>query len=191
MKIFILKEGTITGPFDEQEILDKVDSGGLSEDDMAMTEGLEAWTPLKAIIVKEPELSPLRARANHLAGGVETAAERVRLIYTNHPVAAGIVALLFGCVLMVLSQWPVLIYGPFLVAAIVPGLLLLRWQRLVAGILILSLTIILPLTIRQMAFYRQMGFYSDKLTVNYTAPSPVPIMTVQSITPSPTPGLIA
>ena len=179
MKVFVRKNDVTLGPFEEQEVLDKVGSGEFSEDDQAMTEGLDTWTPLKSIIVKEPAMSPFSARVEAYVRVAAGAAKSVRLMYSECPIVTGIVALLSGCVLMILAQWPWLIYGPFFLAAMIASIILFRHQRVVSGILILMFTIALPLTIWGKVFHNLPGIVSDKVAVENAVSAPAPTTAVQ------------
>ena len=155
MEISVLKNGETLGPFDEQEILDKVETGELSEDDMAMTEGLEEWTPLRLIIVREPAPGTLQAEIDHWKRLAAPLPEQLKALFIGRPLGTGIVALLLGCILILFSVWPVLIFGPFVAAAIGAGVLLMARQRLLAGIVLMTLAIILPATLCVTLFHHR------------------------------------
>jgi len=155
MEISVLKNGETLGPFDEREILAKVDSGELSEDDLAMTEGLEEWTPLRLIIVREAETGTLQSEIDHWKRLVAPLPDQVKAVFMERPLGTGIVALLLGCILIVFSVWPVLIFGPFVAAAIGAGILLMTRQRLLAGIVLMTIAIILPATLCVTLFHRR------------------------------------
>jgi hypothetical protein len=147
MKIFVSKNGQITGPYGEQEVIGLVDAGHFAESDLAMTEGLEDWTPLGSIIIREVDIGPFKAAIAHITRTADVYVKKVISLFIETPVVVGVVSVLFGCLLIFLCQWPVLIYGPFLLGALVAGVILLRRQQMVLGIVLLTLAIILPLVI--------------------------------------------
>lgn len=155
MDISVLKNGETLGPFQEQEILDKVESGELSEEDLAMTEGLEEWTPLRLIIVREAAAGTLQAEVDHWKRLAAPLPEQLKALFVQRPLGTGIVALLLGCILILLSVWPVLIFGPFVAAAIGAGVFLMGRQRLLSGIVLMTAAIILPATLCVAFFHRR------------------------------------
>jgi hypothetical protein len=138
MKIFVSKNGQITGPYGEQEVIGLVDAGHFAESDLAMTEGLEDWTPLGSIIIREVDIGPFKAAIAHITRTADVYVKKVISLFIETPVVVGVVSVLFGCLL---------IYGPFLLGALVAGVILLRRQQMVLGIVLLTLAIILPLVI--------------------------------------------
>jgi len=186
MEIFVSKDGKILGPMGEQEVLDKVERGEFTEQDLAMTEGLADWTPLGSIIVWDPALSPFRAAVHYSAEVAETSTKRLISIFADRPGTAGIVALLLGCVLILLCQWPFLIYGPFLLAAIAGAILLFRRGRRVRALLVLAITVILPGMLLVRIIYRQPAVSPIPAVASMTPPLPV---ASPSLTPSAIPGL--
>jgi hypothetical protein len=155
MEISVLKYGETLGPFNEQEIIDKVESGELSEEDLAMTEGLEEWTPMRLIIVREAAGGTLRDEVDYWIGLAAALPEQVKAAAMARPLGTGIVALIIGCVLIVFSLWPVLIFGPFVVAAMGAGVFLMARQRMLAGIALMTAAIIVPATLCVALFHRR------------------------------------
>jgi hypothetical protein len=127
----------------------------LSEEDLAMTEGLEEWTPLRLIIVREEASGTLRAEVDHWTRLAAAVPEQLKAVAMARPLGTGIVALLIGCILIVFSLWPVLIFGPFVLAAMGAGVVLMARQRLLAGIALMTMAIIIPATLCVALFHRR------------------------------------
>ena len=49
MKIHIARNGLSLGQFDEEQLTEQIEKGGVSYDDLAWTEGMAEWQPLRAI----------------------------------------------------------------------------------------------------------------------------------------------
>jgi len=161
MEIFVLRKNAALGPFDEQEILDKVERGELSEDDLVMIEGLHQWTTLRSVIVREgAEPSTFRISIDNWVNVAEVSSLNLRSVYDTQPLGCGIIALVLCCLMIILWQWPIFLYGPFFLVAISAGILLIRRQRYVPGILFLALAIIIPGALRQLIFHRMPDFGS-------------------------------
>jgi hypothetical protein len=141
MKVRILKNGREIGPFDEQVVIAMLDAGELSDADLAMTEGLVDWTPLGQIVVREKTLP------DRVAGLVQTGeqfATRVREQFRANPLAFGISALLFGGLVMFLSQCPVLLYGPFIFLALFAAIVRIRRSFSFPALLLLFISAFAP-----------------------------------------------
>ena len=50
MKIYIAKNGQQLGPFDEEQLTQKIQQGIVSYDDLAWVEGMSDWRPLRQVI---------------------------------------------------------------------------------------------------------------------------------------------
>ena len=133
MKVRIRKDGREIGPFDEQVVIAMLDAGELSADDLAMTQGLNNWTPLGQIVVREQTFSD---RVAVLAGDAEHIAIRIRDGFGSHPVIFGTSGLIIGCLVMFLSQWPILLYGPFILITLAAAFVLVRRSFLLGAILL-------------------------------------------------------
>ena len=196
MEIFILKNGKSLGPFGEQEVIDKVDRGELSEQDLAMTDGLANWTPLGSIIVREPAYGPFTTVVHNIAEISEDAASKIVAGFVHHPCLAGAFALVAGCILIFLSQWPVLIYSPFLILSLVAACILLARRRLFSGIVVFALTLILPTVIWEKV-YDTRAVYSlgsmlpipPSISTPVASSPPPSAAPLPSSAPEPIPGL--
>jgi hypothetical protein len=58
MKIYLLKDGQILGPFGEQEVRSQIKSGAISRDDLIAVEGDEDWKPVSESPLARPPVSP-------------------------------------------------------------------------------------------------------------------------------------
>ena len=182
MQILVQKDGETFGPFEEQEVLAKVENGEFCESDLAMTDGLQDWTPLGAIIVREP-IPPTFAEtiATCFAFG-RNAAGRVRMLFTGSPLAAAIVSLIAGCIVLVLSRWPVVLFGPFIVATFIAGFMMVLRQRVKSAFLVFVAAIVLPaiLWMRVFSSGSQNKIHTDALVAN---PTPPPVSRAVALEP--------
>jgi hypothetical protein len=53
MDFYILREGNPTGPFSKEAIAEMLSTGELTEEDYGWSEGMEDWSPVKAILSKQ------------------------------------------------------------------------------------------------------------------------------------------
>lgn len=51
MQIYITRNGNRLGPYDEEQLTDKLNSGEISYDDLGWVEGMVEWLPLRQIVV--------------------------------------------------------------------------------------------------------------------------------------------
>lgn len=58
MQIHISKNGKQLGPFDEKELTEQITKGVVSYDDLAWTEGLAQWQPLRSICTPPARTGP-------------------------------------------------------------------------------------------------------------------------------------
>ena len=159
------------GPFSEDELIGFLQSGRYVLSDLGRPEEARHWTPLRNLFttveaVAAPPLAEATpgapadpepvAQVPAPASGEETKAHhyrqllteiggRVRGIFERYPLESGVICLVIGCVVVVLSFFPPLIFGPWLIAALVAGAILLLRDQMAAGFGLCAAAVFLPI----------------------------------------------
>lgn len=161
------------GPYSEEELIGFLRAGRYLPGDLGRPEEARHWTPLRnlfpavelpdAPLVLEPlptafakpppapEPPPPMAEAEAETEAhdyrqlVGAATSRVRAIFERYPLEAGVLCLVIGCALVVLSFFPLLIFGPWLLAALTAGGMLLLRNKMAAGLGLCAAGVFLPI----------------------------------------------
>lgn len=150
----ILKRGMLAGPYPEEEVIRQLEAGELTDHDLAQTPQSYYWMPLHRLIDVRSEGEPAPAVAAAppptAPGFLEFAndiRERAWIAFLHYPWEAGLFCLGVGLVVALLTFWPVLLYGPCMLAALSAGALLFLRGRTVMGIVLCTAAVLLPIVI--------------------------------------------
>ena len=143
-EFYVLKQGGMHGPFTRADLEARLADGLLSMEDFAQTEGVPIWQPLARILGSEDTV-PRGAIAPDWKSIITWAWMRLRYDIDEQSVAAGMVCLGVGLLVLALSHWTFLFWLPWTGAALLAALALLQRRRMVAGLLMLLGVIVLPL----------------------------------------------
>src|SRR5712671_400837 len=128
------------GPLDQAGVADLIARGEVSEGDLAQHDGLEVWMPVRRLMPRKIEPTPLdRAleRASDLGLRFWTA------LHFN-PLRIGVACMLGGCALIILGDWTFILFVPAFVAAVFAGAILLTRRRFVTGAVLSVIALVLP-----------------------------------------------
>ncbi len=140
MDITIFKNGRMIGPMTINEIAECLRRGEIAENDLAQRGDQPLWVPLRLLLDLDPS-APLwrRARREALAFW-----QRFWFCFNAHPFPSGLCSLALAGVLLVLVQWPFLLFGPPLVGAVFAGAILINQRRFGAGIALVLGAVVVP-----------------------------------------------
>ncbi len=169
MDYFVFRDRRSEGPYSEEELLGHVQGGRYALGDLGRSEADRHWTPLRNLlpggdgaelaseVVELPALPALPAAAEPEAAREGRAGkatrygrlvmdfvQRVRGIFVRFPVEAGVLCVAVGCAIVVLSFFPPLLFGPWLLAALFAGGMLLLRDRMAAGLGLCAAAVFLP-----------------------------------------------
>lgn len=142
MQIYLYQNEQQTGPYTEQQIRDLVAARTINTTDVCWYEGLSDWQPIDTVISFQPSVPPI---AHHAAFTPQQAAPAV--VQTNVKQGAligGIACFAIGIILMFLSMWSFIIYGPLFLVAFILSIVAMAQRRVLGGILLLLATLVVP-----------------------------------------------
>jgi hypothetical protein len=142
MQIYLYQNEQQTGPYTEQQIRDLVAAGTIRTTDVCWYEGLSDWQPLDTVI----SFQPSAAQAAH-HGAVTSQQAAPTVIQTNVKQGAligGVACFAIGILLMFLSMWSFIIYGPLFLVAFILSIVAMAQRRVLGGILLLLATLVVP-----------------------------------------------
>lgn len=137
MQIFLLKDSKTLGPFSEGEVLEMIEQGLASESDLAHVDGLTDWIELRNLIVRAPVDLTVFEQVRRAFDTEICKSKRIWLSLTAAPLEGGFRYLIIGIVVLILSQWPLLLCLPFFALAIAGGIQILRVQHRHSGGIVL------------------------------------------------------
>lgn len=142
MQIYLYQNEQQTGPYTEQQIRDLVAAGTIQTTDVCWYEGLSDWQPIDTVISFQPSVPQA---AHHAAFTPQQAAPAV--VQTNVKQGAligGVACFVIGIILMFLSMWSFIIYGPLFLVAFILSIVAMSQRRVLGGILLLLATLVVP-----------------------------------------------
>ena len=143
-EFYVLKQGSILGPFTRAELQSRVDEGHVAPTDFGQTGGLPIWQPLSRIL--ESKGAALHgAVAPDWRSLVSWVWLRLRHDLDEQSVIAGSICLGLGLLSLALSRWPFVFWLPWIVAALIAGLALCQRRRMAAGGTMLLAALALPI----------------------------------------------
>jgi len=150
----VSKDGVVSGPFSETELRAGAASGRFAAGDLVHATGQVDWLPLDEILatLKTAKTSQTPQASPPVAAGdvpewrsiLKWAWARLCRSVRERGLPTGAICLLLGLVALGLSRWPVVFWAPWLLIAVVAGVVLLRGGRKVTGGLLLLAVILLP-----------------------------------------------
>ncbi len=141
---FVLRRGEILGPFEVQQLKTLIKDGTLEEDDFVQQVGNSEWLPLRWLMFPGEARNLEGAMAPTWRTLLKWAWLRLRYALDEQSFSAGWVCLGFALVGLLLSRWPVLLWGPWAVLAFFGGVALYRRERQGAGIALMLASAIVP-----------------------------------------------
>jgi hypothetical protein len=149
----ILKRGVLEGPYPEEEVIRQLDAGELTDHDLAQTPQSYYWMPLHRLLGPRGDGEPVAAvpaptpPAPGFLEFINDIRERAWIAFVHYPWEAGLLCLGVGLIVALLTFWPVLLYGPCMLAALSAGALLFLRGRTMAGVVLCAAAVLLPIII--------------------------------------------
>jgi hypothetical protein len=149
-EFLILKRGNLEGPFEEDEVRRRLAEGELRESDLGRTAESYYWMPLHKLLGTDP------APATETAAPAEAPEfwvfladlrERAWIAYLHYPWESGLVLLGVGLFVAIFTFWPILLYGPFMLATLVAGAMLFLRGKTGPGLALCAAAILLPILV--------------------------------------------
>lgn len=140
MQIYLYQNEEQIGPYTQEQIRALLSAGSITGKDICWHEGLSDWQPLNTVIpLAESDIhqAPTQIQSVSKLGEIQTNVKQGALI-------GGAVCFVIGIVLMCLTMWSFLIYGPLFLVSFVLGIVAMAQRRILGGLLLLLATLIVP-----------------------------------------------
>ena len=139
MQIYLYQNEQQTGPYSEEQIRQLIAAGTIQTNDVCWHEGLSDWQPLETVISFQQQAAHPGAFTPQQAAPavVQTNVKQGALI-------GGVACFAIGIILMFLSMWSFVIYGPLFLVAFILSIVAMAQRRVLGGILLLLATLVVP-----------------------------------------------
>src|SRR3954469_14040121 len=117
----ILKRGNLEGPFEEDEVRRRLAEATLAESDLGRTPESYYWMPLHKLLGTAPAAEIAPAAEPEFWVFLADLRERAWIAFLHYPWESGLFLLGVGLFVAIFTFWPILLYGPFMVGAMVAG----------------------------------------------------------------------
>jgi hypothetical protein len=150
MEYHILKRGRPEGPYSEDEIYRMIGEGDLSRHDLAQTPTSYYWMPLHRLLEANSEQEETVV-APEFTEFLREIYNLTKSLFEHWPLPAGLLCLGVGFIVTLLSltHLPVIMYGPWLLGALIAGAILVVRGRTPAGVLVSLGAILIPILLSQ------------------------------------------
>jgi hypothetical protein len=148
MEYHILKQGRPDGPYSEDEIYRMVGEGELSRLDLAQTPTSYYWMPLHRLLEAGNESSEA-VNPPKFTDFLWQIYAMTKSLFEHWPLESGLLCLGVGSVVTLLSHLPMVMYGPWLLGALIAGAILVIRGRTQAGVWISIGAIVIPILLSQ------------------------------------------
>ncbi len=143
----ILKKGQLEGPYVEEEVIRRVKEGALDSNDLGQTPQSYYWMPLHRLLGEQIGAAPVQPEPARFRVFLEDIGERMWIVFLQFPWESGLLCLGVGLVVAVFTFIPVLMYGPWLLAALTAGGMLFLRGRTAQGVGLCAAAVLLPIII--------------------------------------------
>jgi hypothetical protein len=146
-EFLILKRGNLEGPFEEDEVRRRLAEGDLAESDLGRTPESYYWMPLHKLLGTAPVAESAPPQEPEFRVFLADLRERAWIAFLHYPWESGLLLLGVGLFVAVFTFWPILLYGPFMLATMVAGAMLFMRGKTGAGIALCAAAILLPIVV--------------------------------------------
>jgi hypothetical protein len=143
MDYFVLKGRELREPVSESHLREELDRGALTPDDLVRPADGFLWTRLRKVLAAKANGS-VRKSILDIPMGAPIEAPLPANDWLDKPVRVGGICLGVGAFVLLLSSWPLLLYGPLLAAAFAAGIVAMFKRRIGAGVLLCAGAVLVP-----------------------------------------------
>ena len=144
LEYYVLKDGEMLGPFDEDQLRAGLANGQFAATDFFQPSHETKWQPMRSLLAPDHQGAE-GAVAPDWHCILKWAWLRLRYSLGQSSVQAGGVCLAIGTAVLILSRWPFLFWIPWFIATAIAAVALIRRKREAHGTVLLLCVICVPM----------------------------------------------